>query len=171
MKTSKPFNLHKWIKENEDLLRPPIGNQKIYLDNDDFIVMIVGGPNKRKDYHYNESEELFYQLKGDIVLKVIEEGKPKDINIKEGEMFLLPAKVFHSPQRPTDTVGLVIERYRREHEKDGFLWICERCHNPLYKTYFKLHDIVRQLPQEMDHFYGSDSLRTCKKCGHFMEKP
>lgn len=171
MALSTPFNLQHWIDQHRDLLKPPVGNQQVYLNNEDYIVMIVGGPNARKDYHYNEGEELFYQLEGDIVLKVIEEGKPKDIHIREGDMFLLPPKVPHSPQRGANTVGLVIERYRQDKEKDGFLWYCENCHSKLHETYFALTDIVKQLPVVMQEFYESETLRTCDNCGKIMEKP
>ncbi len=167
----KPINFRKWIDDNRHLLKPPVGNQQVYLQNDDFIVMVVGGPNKRKDYHYNEGEELFYQVEGGIVLKIIEDGKPVDIPINEGEMFLLPPKVPHSPQRPANTVGLVIERYRNEHEKDGFQWYCENCNHKLYEEYFELTDIVKQLPVVMEKYYNSKALRTCDNCGHVMDDP
>jgi 3-hydroxyanthranilate 3,4-dioxygenase len=170
MALSSPFNFKKWIDENRHLLKPPVGNQQVYKGNDDFIVMVVGGPNARKDYHYEEGEEFFYQLEGDIVLKVIEDGEPKDISIKEGEIFLLPPRVPHSPQRPANTVGLVIERYRRPGEKDGFLWFCENCNHKLHEEYVELTDIVNQLPPIMERFWSSDELRTCKKCGTYMEK-
>lgn len=171
MSIRKPFNFKKWIDDNRHLLKPPVGNKQIYLENEDFIVMIVGGPNARKDYHYNEGEELFYQVEGDITLKIIEEGKPTDIHIREGEMFLLPPKVPHSPQRPANTVGLVIERYRDKKEDDGFMWFCESCSEKLYDEYFFLTDIVSQLPKVMKTFYDSEDLRTCKKCGNVMQKP
>lgn len=170
MALSSPFNFKKWIDDNLHLLKPPVGNQQVYKGNDDFIVMVVGGPNARKDYHYEEGEEFFYQLEGDIVLKVIEDGKPKDISIKEGEIFLLPPRVPHSPQRPANTVGLVMERYRRPGEKDGFLWFCENCNHKLHEEYVELTDIVNQLPPIMERFWSSDELRTCKKCGTYMEK-
>ncbi|MCS5490913.1 3-hydroxyanthranilate 3,4-dioxygenase [Algoriphagus limi] len=170
MALTPPFNFKKWIDDNRHLLKPPVGNQQVYKGNKDFIVMVVGGPNARKDYHYEEGEEFFYQLEGDIVLKVIDEGVPKDIPIKEGEVFLLPPRVPHSPQRPANTVGLVMERYRREGEKDGFMWYCENCHNLLHEEYVELTDIVNQLPPIMDRFWSSEDLRTCKKCGTVMEK-
>ena len=110
MAVAAPFNFKKWIDENRHLLKPPVGNQQVYKDNKDFIVMVVGGPNSRKDYHYNEGEEFFFQLEGDVQVKIIEDGKPRTIDIKEGEIFLLPGGVPHSPQRPANTVGLVIER-------------------------------------------------------------
>ncbi len=170
MAISKPFNFKKWIDENRHLLKPPVGNQQVFKGNDDFIVMVVGGPNSRKDYHYDEGEEFFYQLEGDIVLKIIEDGKPKDIEIKEGEIFLLPAKVPHSPRRPANTIGLVIERYRRDGEKDGFIWHCENCGTLLHEEYVELTDIVTQLPPIMNRFWNTPENHTCKTCGTVMEK-
>lgn len=165
-----PFNLKNWINENRDKLKPPVGNQCIYTDAKNFIVMIVGGPNARKDYHFNESEELYYQLEGNITLKIIEEGVAKDIAINEGDMFLLPPNTPHSPQRGAGTVGLVIEKVRAT-EKDGFLWYCENCGNKLYEEYLPISDIVTQLPPVMDGFYKDDQKRTCAKCGSVMSAP
>jgi 3-hydroxyanthranilate 3,4-dioxygenase len=171
MAITKPFNLQVWIEENRHLLKPPVGNKVIYKGNDDFIVMVVGGPNSRKDYHFNEGEELFYQYEGEITVKIIDEGKPLDITIKEGEMFLLPPRTPHSPRRPANSVGLVIERYRGEKEEDGFMWFCEKCGNHLYHEKFVLKDISTQLPKVMETFYNSLELRTCKKCAEIFEKP
>lgn len=170
MTMSKPFNFKKWIDDNRHLLKPPVGNQQVYKGNDDFIVMVVGGPNARKDYHYEEGEEFFFQMEGDIILKIIEDGVPKDIEIKEGEIFLLPPRIPHSPQRPADTVGLVMERYRKEGEKDGFLWFCENCGNKLHEEYVQLTDIVSQLPPIMNGFWSDDKKRTCTSCGTYLEK-
>lgn len=167
----KPFNLKAWIDEHRHLLKPPIGNKQIYFENDDYIVMVVGGPNGRKDYHYEDGEELFYQLEGDITVKIIhEDGTPEDIEIKEGEMFLLPPRIPHSPQRPANTVGLVIERYRKEGEIDKLMWFCENCNHMLHEATFEMSDIVNQLPPVMNHFMNSKELRTCDKCGTEMEK-
>jgi 3-hydroxyanthranilate 3,4-dioxygenase len=171
MALQRPLNIKKWIDDNRHLLKPPVGNQQIYKGNDDYIVMVVGGPNARKDFHYNESEEFFYQLEGDIVVQVVDNGEIIDISIKEGEIFLMPSKIPHSPHRPANTIGLVIERYRTEEEKDGFLWFCENCHQKLYEEYFNMTDIVKQLPVVMETFYSSLELRTCKNCGTVMEKP
>ena len=171
MGVALPFNLKKWIDENRHLLKPPVGNQQVYKLNKDFIVMIVGGPNARKDYHFEDAEELFYQLEGDIVVKIVEDGKQVSIPIKEGEMFLLPPLTPHSPQRPANTIGLVVERYRTPEEMDACMWFCEKCENKLYEEFFKLEDIVNQLPKVMNKFYANLDLRTCKKCGAVMEPP
>ncbi|MEX2568914.1 MAG: 3-hydroxyanthranilate 3,4-dioxygenase [Cyclobacteriaceae bacterium] len=165
-----PINFPKWIEENRHLLKPPIGNQQMYKENEDFIVMVVGGPNARKDYHYNEGEEFFYQVEGDITLKVVDDGHMKDIPIREGEVFLLPPRTPHSPRRPADTVGLVIERYRKPGEKDGFLWFCENCGHKLYEEYEAITDIVNQLPPIMDRFWANPQHYTCEKCGTVMRK-
>ncbi|MEO8150474.1 MAG: 3-hydroxyanthranilate 3,4-dioxygenase [Bacteroidia bacterium] len=166
-----PFNLQKWIDDNRHLLKPPVGNKQIYIGNEDFIVMIVGGPNSRKDYHFEDGEELFYQVEGDISIKTIQDGKNVDVHIKEGEMFLLPKHIPHSPQRPANTIGLVIERNRTEEEIDSCLWFCENCANKLHEATFSLKDIVTQLPLVMNAFYADLNLRTCKKCGTVMEPP
>ena len=171
MAIQRPFNLNNWIEENRHLLKPPVGNQSVYKDAGDFIVMVVGGPNSRKDFHYNESEELFYQLEGDIVVRVVDEGKIVDMPIKAGDMFLLPAKVPHSPQRTEGSVGIVVEKKREDKEIDGFLWFCEKCNEKLYEEFFELTDIVKQLPPVMQRFYDDVDKRTCKKCGHVMEPP
>lgn len=164
-----PFNFKGWIEENRHLLKPPVGN-KCMID-DDFIIMIVGGPNSRKDYHYNETPEFFYQVEGDITVKIIDNGEPKDIHIKEGDVFFLPAMVPHSPQRPANTVGMVVEQRRKDTQEDGFQWYCENCGELLYEKKFMLTDIVKQLPPIMQAFYDSEELRTCKKCGTVMEPP
>jgi 3-hydroxyanthranilate 3,4-dioxygenase len=170
MPIAAPFNLKKWIDEHRDLLKPPVGNQCVYKDAENFIVMVVGGPNSRKDYHYNETEELYYQLEGDIVVKIIDNGVPRDIHINEGDMFLLPPKTPHSPQRGPGTVGLVIEKVR-EKEDDGFLWYCEKCGNKLYEEYLHVSDIVKQLPPVMEGFYADEHKRTCNNCGAVMAPP
>jgi 3-hydroxyanthranilate 3,4-dioxygenase len=170
MAIRRPFSFKKWIDENRHLLKPPVGNKVVYEDTE-FIVMVVGGPNARKDYHYNESEEFFYQLEGDIHVGIQEDGKAVLVPIKEGEIFLLPPKVPHSPMRGPNTVGLVMERKRRPDEKDGLLWFCEKCNNKLYEEYFPLKNIMTQFQEVFNRFYGSEEHRTCKKCKHVMEPP
>jgi len=171
MPVQRPFNLNKWIDENRHLLKPPVGNQSVYKDAGDFIVMVVGGPNSRKDFHYNESEELFYQLEGDVNVRIQEDGKIVTIPIKQGDMFLLPGKTPHSPQRGPGTIGLVIEKKRDSKEMDGFMWFCENCDHKLYEQFLNVSDIVAQLPPLMESFYSDEHKRTCKNCGTVMQPP
>jgi len=169
-KLLSPIHFKTWIEEHRHLLKPPVGNKVVWKDGE-FIVMVVGGPNNRKDYHYNETPEFFYQIEGDITLKVIENNAPKDIIIKAGEIYLLPAKVPHSPQRPEHTVGLVIEYPRAKKMKDALEWYCEACHNLLYRKKFKLDNIEVDMPKIFDKFYSSQKKRTCKVCHSIMMKP
>lgn len=169
MPITRPFNLKKWIDEHRHELKPPVGNRNLYKDAGDYIVMVVAGPNARKDYHFNETEELFYQLEGDITVRIQEDGKPVDIPIREGEMFLLPARVPHSPMRPEGTVGLVIEVKREGEESDGLLWFCEKCNTKLHESYFHLENIEKDFLPRFRNFYNSEKLRTCPGCGHVME--
>ena len=165
-----PIDFKAWIEEHRHLLRPPVGNEVVYKDRE-FIIMVVGGPNQRKDYHVDEGEEFFYQLEGQMVLKVIDEGQPRDIPIRAGEIFLLPPRVPHSPQREAGSVGLVVERKRRPGELDGFQWYCESCHAKLYEEFVPLEDIVTQLPEIFERFYANPEHRTCRACGAVMERP
>ncbi len=165
------FSLMGWVEENKEHLRPPIANETIFKGNDNFIVMVSGGPNTRKDFHYNESEELFLQLKGDIKVRIYVDGKFRDVPIKEGEMFLLPPKVPHQPQRFENTYGLIIEKHREKGENDGFLYFCENCGHLLSEEYFFLEDIVKQFPIVQNNFYSSEERRTCDKCGTVMALP
>ncbi|MBD2766899.1 3-hydroxyanthranilate 3,4-dioxygenase [Hymenobacter sp. BT664] len=167
----RPFNFQKWIDEHRHLLKPPVGNQQVFKDNKDFIVMVVGGPNARKDYHVDAGEELFFQQEGTMIVKIIEDGRPVDIEINAGEMFLLPPNVPHSPRRPAGTVGLVLERYRSPGELDGFQWYCENCGNKLHEEFAEITDIVAQLPPIMNRFWASEELRTCASCGTYMKAP
>ncbi|MBI2793046.1 MAG: 3-hydroxyanthranilate 3,4-dioxygenase [Ignavibacteria bacterium] len=170
MAVVSPFNFRGWIDEHRHLLKPPVGNAKVY-DDGDFIIMVVGGPNARKDFHYNEGEEFFYQLEGDITVKIIDEGKPRDIVIREGDIFLLPPQTPHSPRRPANTIGLVIERKRETEELDAFMWYCENCGNKLYEEFLPLTDIVTQLPPIFERFWSDTSKRTCSVCGTVLMPP
>ncbi len=165
--TWSPINFKKWIDENRHLLKPPVGNQQIWL-NREFMVTVVGGPNARSDYHINEGEEFFYQVEGNMVLKIIDEGNPKDIPINEGDIYLLPSKTPHSPQRPAKTVGLVMERRRLPHEIDGFVWFCDKCGTKLYEEFLHVSDLVKQLPPVFDNFFNKNC--RCKKCGHHVTR-
>jgi 3-hydroxyanthranilate 3,4-dioxygenase len=169
MPIQRPFNLQQWISNNRELLKPPVGNKNLYKEAGDYIVMIVGGPNARKDYHFNQTEELFYQLEGDILVKIQENGKSVEIPIKAGEMFLLPAGVPHSPGRPANSVGLVIERKRAADHQDGLMWFCDHCNHKLHETYFHLDDIEKDFLPRFKEYYNSSELRTCSNCGEVME--
>ena len=164
------YNLKAWVDENRDQLKPPVGNKMVYRDSE-FLVMIVGGPNRRKDFHIEDGEEFFYQIEGDIVVRIMEDGQPKDIPVREGEIFLLPAHVPHSPQRPENTVGMVIERTRKEGELDHLRWYCESCREVLHDAAFKLEDLGTQLKPVIENFFADESLRTCKHCGTVMQPP
>ena len=165
-----PINFKSWIEENRHLLKPPVGNKVVYEDTE-FIIMVVGGPNTRKDYHIDEGEEFFYQLEGGMILRIMKHGKPEDIKINQGDIFLLPPKVPHSPQRFANTVGLVIERKRHPDEFDGFQWYCDKCHVVLYNKSVFLTNIVKQLPPIFEEFWNNDDARTCKNCNTYLEKP
>jgi 3-hydroxyanthranilate 3,4-dioxygenase len=165
-----PLGLASWIQENRSQLKPPVGNKLVWPDTE-FNVMVVGGPNTRKDYHVDPGEEFFYQIQGDMVLKIIEDGAPRDIHIREGDIFLLPAGVPHSPQRLPDTVGLVIERRRRPDELDHLRWYCEACGNILYDEAFHCTDLGTQLRPIIEAFHGDVSRRTCRACGAVMALP
>jgi 3-hydroxyanthranilate 3,4-dioxygenase len=165
-----PINLKRWIEEHRDLLKPPVGNKMVWQDSE-FMVMVVGGPNQRKDFHVEDGEEFFFQVEGDITLRIIENEQIREIPIREGEMFLLPPGIPHSPQRPANTVGLVIERRRDEGEEDHLRWFCEECGAVLYDANFQLVDLGKQLKPIIEKFYTDESLRTCKRCGHVMAVP
>ena len=173
MSLFQPVDLRRWIDEHRDLLKPPVGNKMVWKDERGTIIMIVGGPNARKDYHVNATEEFFYQVQGDITVGIIhpDTGEPEDIVIREGEIYLLPANVPHSPQRPADTVGLVIEQQRPPGVKDKLQWYAEDTHDLLWEAEFTLENIETDLTRIMDTFWGDEKLRTNPKTGSVMEKP
>lgn len=158
-----PIHLQAWIDAHRHELKPPVGN-KCIVDGE-FIVMVVGGPNARTDFHWDEGPEWFHQLEGEMVLRIQEDGAPRDIPIKAGETFFLPPRVPHSPQRMAGSIGLVVERKRLAHERDGLLWFCDRCNNKLYEEFFHLNNVETDFPPVFDRFYGSAEARTCKGCG------
>ena len=170
MAIQKPFTLNQWVKDNRALLKPPVGSKNLYKEAGDYLVMIVGGPNARKDYHYNETEELFYQLEGNIQVHIQEDGVKKTMELGPGDMYLHPAKVPHSPVRGQNSIGLVIERKRKKlNVNDGLLWFCESCNEKLHDSYFNLTNIEKDFQPRFKEYYTSEKLRTCKKCGHEME--
>ncbi len=162
----KPFNFHAWIDEHEHLLKPPVSNRQLFDEKTQMVVMIVGGPNQRVDFHDDPVEEFFYQLRGNMVLKIAENGSIYDIPIREGEVFLLPPHARHSPQRPEEgSIGLVVEGTRREQDKDGFEWFCFDCGGLVHRVEVTVTDIVKDLPPLFEAFYASTDSRTCSACG------
>lgn len=164
-----PIDFARWIAEHRELLKPPVGNKCVY--NGDFIVMVVGGPNQRTDYHWDEGPEFFYQIEGEMVLRVQEDGRARDIPIRAGEVFYLPPRIPHSPQRMPDSVGLVVERKRLPHERDGLMWYCERCNTKVYEEFFTLASVETDFPPVFERYYQSAANRTCGACGHLNPAP
>jgi len=169
-KLVQPLNFKKWIDDNRHLLKPPVGNKVVWNDGD-YIVMVVGGPNSRKDYHYNETPEFFYQVEGNMVLKIMDNGVPKNVLINEGDIYLLPPKVPHSPQRIANTIGLVIEYPRSEGMLDALEWYCEKCNALLYREEFALDNIETDMPIIFNKYYGDSKKCTCSQCSEVMEPP
>jgi len=164
------YNFKEWIEENRHLLKPPVGNKMIWQDGD-FIAMVVGGPNSRKDYHINQTAEFFFQVEGDITLKIIVDGERQDVHIKEGDIYLLPPNIPHSPRRPANTVGLVIEQKRPKGMIDGLVWHCENCGDKLYQDSFSLDNIEEDLKIAFDAFFSDKEKTTCNNCGTIMQAP
>lgn len=163
---SLPLDFRRWIEEHRSLLQPPAGNAQIWQDTD-FIVTVVGGPNQRTDYHDDPLEEFFYQIEGDIVLRIREDGRPRDLPLRQGSIFLMPPHMRHSPQRPEGSIGLVIERQRPAGLRDAFEWYCLSCNALLHRVDFQMKDIVRDLPPLFEAFYTSELKRRCAACGAF----
>ena len=177
---AQPFNLMNWIDEHPEAFTPPVMNNQFYKEADDVIVFVSKGPNTRNDYHVNPTEELFYQLKGDIVVRIrpsVHEGgedKPRDVVIKEGEMWLCPRWVPHRPQRPDDTIGLIVEFPRvidgKAHD-DGLRWYCPECDTLVHEASFRLKHIDKDLHEVMDNFWnGPEAGRTCNNCGYVITR-
>lgn len=159
-----PFNLQQWIKENEDAFQPSGGAKTVFKDSQ-LMIFVSAGPNTRGDFHVTDSPEFFYQLKGDIVIEYIEDGKRLKSNVREGEVALMPAMVPHSPQRPAGTLGLVIERTRRPDDSDGFQWYCDNCDAKLYEAVKWDGKVLREPKELTREFESSQDHRTCKQCG------
>ena len=169
----KPFNLMKWIEENEHEFKMPVMNKQFYKEADNVIVFVSKGPNTRNDYHVNATEELFYQLKGDIAVRIrpLDGTPPHDVVIREGEMFLLPAMVPHRPQRPDNTLGLIVEFPRPEGAKDKLQWYCPDDKHLVHEAEFRLKHIDEDLHRIMDEFWnGPVEGRTCKETGKVVER-
>lgn len=165
-----PINLMKWVEQNRDQLRPPVGNKYLY-NGQDFFVMVVGGPNSRNDFHVTASEEYFYQVRGDINVRIREDGRIVDYRVREGETFFIPPNVPHSPQRPPNTIGVVVERQRPPGETEHLVFYCEGCGELVHDIEFELKDIVKHFREMMENFWRNDEARTCANCGRKVERP
>jgi 3-hydroxyanthranilate 3,4-dioxygenase len=164
------INLMKWIEENRDLLKPPTGNKMIWEDRN-FMILVVAGPNSRGDFHINNDEEFYYQLEGDMHIRVREDGKTVNYPVRAGEMFLLPAGIPHSPQRAAGTLGMLVLRRRPATDTDGFAWFCEECDAPMYEEHLHMTNFASQLPPLFDRFYKNPEHSTCKQCGTRAKPP
>lgn len=169
MNSLKAFNFQQWIDEHAHLLKPPVCNVTVWQDSD-FMVMVIGGPNQRLDYHDDPVEEFFFQLKGDMFLRTMVEkdgqNVTEDVHIREGEVLLLPKHVRHSPQRPqAGSIGLVVEYRRPEGAKDGFEWYCLECNHLVNRVEVILKSIVDDLPPLFNAFYQDEKKRKCSNCG------
>lgn len=165
------FGLWKWVEDNRHAFEPPVGNKVIWEDSQ-FTAMIIRGPNARRDFHVDPSDEIFYMLKGDMVLEYMENGQRRDRVIREGELLLVPALTPHSPHRPADTWGLVVEVKRRPDQTESLLWYCDRCNARLHAVTMHVADIEKELRAAIEQFDASAELRTCTNCGHVQpERP
>ena len=169
-KTLPAINLMKWYEQHKHEMKPPVSNKYLY-DGEDFFVMVINGPNSRNDFHVTNSEEFFFQVKGDIVVRIIEDGKIKDMIVREGETFFVPGNVPHSPTRPPNTIGMVIERRRPPGETEHLQFYCEKCHALVHDLEFDCKDIVDHFKQAMEDFWADPGLSTCKNCGTRVSKP
>ena len=164
--TLKAFDFKKWIETNRGSLNPPVGNKQLFDQDTGMVVMIVGGPNIRADFHDDPVEEFFYQLEGDMLLKINDNGQVYDVPIRQGEVFFLPPHIRHSPQRPVPgSVGLVVEGTRHEEDTDGFEWYCFNCNYKIHRVDVKITDIVKDLPPLFNNFYADETRRICPQCG------
>ena len=164
----KPFNFKQWIDDNRHELKPPVGAKTVFETSHNYMIFVVGGPNNRHDFHYNPTEEFFYQLEGDMVLKIRQDDEVFDVPICEGEVLLLPAKTLHSPQRLANTVGLVVE-VKRPSLQDAVYWYCSQCNTQLYQASYHFDQIGTELNPLIEAFHASQDLRTCQQCGHTLQ--
>ncbi len=168
MELSQAFNFQKWIDDHRELLKPPVGNKQVFKDST-FIVMVVGGPNIRTDFHVNRTDEFFYQLEGEMNLRIIHQGQFKDIPIKKGEIYMLPGGIPHSPQRFENSIGLVVEKTRTHDDIDKLQWYCKNCCHPLYEESFHLKNIETQFAAVFDRYYNSEH-KKCPECKTITDK-
>lgn len=158
-------NFGEWIAANAPSFTPPVNNKALFTGKD-FIVMVVGGPNQRTDFHVDPYEEWFHQIRGNMHIDVVTEEGPRAIHVREGETWLLPGNVPHSPQRPEEgSIGLVVERVREEGTLEKFQWYCQQCDGLVHEVELQVRDIVADLPPVFAAFYADEEARTCGGCG------
>lgn len=161
------YHLKRWVEENRDLFAPPFRTNRLLVHERDFMVMIVHGPNVRLDFHVEPADEFFYQIHGDIELHLKPEGKRREVvKIHEGEIFLCPGSLAHSPRRPENTWGLVIERKRRSEENEEFVWFCEKCDEKVLSRTVIQGNIAPQVARIYEEFNADTKLRACRGCGY-----
>lgn len=165
---SRVGNLMKIIEDNKDLLKPPVNNKVLWEDSE-FIAMLIGGPNKRRDFHVDPSDEFFYQVKGNCYVECInDQGEREVVTVGEGDIFMLPAHVPHSPHRTADSYGIVLERKRGEGELEDFVWYCDNCDHEMHRVTVQLTNIETQVKGAIEQFNSNEELRKCDNCGHMM---
>ena len=165
MKPLAAFDLWGWIEDNRHAFEPPVGNKVVWEDSQ-FTAMIIRGPNARRDFHVDPSDEIFYMLKGDMVLEFMQEGRRESQIIREGGLLLVPAFTPHAPHRPADTWGLVVEVKRQPGQTESLVWFCEQCDATLHEVTMHVGDIEKDLKAAIERFDASLELRTCRRCGH-----
>jgi len=160
------FNLQKWIDEN----RGQWGQRRVIWQNSDFIAFVTRGPNRRKDFHVNPGDEIFYQIEGELNLFYLgADNERKLARLKAGELFLLPGHIPHSPRRGEGSWTFVIERTRRPEEMDRFIWPCEKCGHRLYETAVRFDDPGDAVAQATNAMKSDPKLATCDRCGEVLE--
>ena len=166
MSATRPFNFGEWIDSNRHLLKPPVGN-KLLFPVDDFIIMVVGGPNARSDFHVDPGEEFFYQLEGDMMLQHrAGQAASSTSPSARARCSCCPANLPHSPQRQADTVGLVIERRASRGEQDGLQWYCEQLQPQAVRRVLRTHQHRDAVPRRCSSVTTTASQhRTCRRCG------
>jgi 3-hydroxyanthranilate 3,4-dioxygenase len=171
--TQTAVDLEQWIADNRTRFKPPVSNVVIW-PNPDLIVQMLSGPNSRTDFHDDPYAEVFIQLRGTMLLRIVEDGRVRDIAIKEGEIFVCPAHVRHCPQRPADSFGLVIEIQRKGEDLDAFEWYCPKCVNCIHRVEMKLRDPQADAQRAagiFNAFYNDIARRTCNRCGTVHPRP
>ena len=173
MEPLSTHHLKRWVEENKGLFDPPFKTNRVLVHHEEFIVMILRGPNTRLDFHLEPGEEFFYQIQGDIELHVKPRDKRREVvGIGEGEIFVCPGNLPHSPRRGENTWGLVIERKRQSHENEEFIWFCERCDAKVISETVTQGNIPSQVTRIYERFNADPAFRTCKACGYvFPETP